>query len=142
MEALWQQGINTFVDVFSYDFAETIRLFQDYLYIRRQLDSVKDLHSNYPQIISVTNQQLDIRSFTDLLKRIEEFPATECESERLFCPLCNLTGDFRHQMSDSIIVDLLMIQTRIIWPDAGHIKECAEILREVQLDTEPDQTAG
>jgi hypothetical protein len=29
-----------------------------------------------------------------------------------------------------MIVDLLIIKTRIIWPDAAHIKESAEILRE------------
>jgi hypothetical protein len=44
-------------------------------------------------------------------------------------------------MSDSTIVDLLMIKTRIIWRNAAQIRERAEILREVQLDTEPDQTA-
>jgi hypothetical protein len=35
----------------------------------------------------------------------------------------------------------LMIKTRIIWPDAAQIKECAEILREVQSDTGSNQTA-
>jgi hypothetical protein len=44
-------------------------------------------------------------------------------------------------MSDSMIVDLLVIETRIIWPNAAQIKECAEILKEVQSDTVPDQTA-
>jgi hypothetical protein len=38
-----------------------------------------------------------------------------------------------------MIVDLLMIKTRIMWPNAAHIKECAEDLREVQSDTGPDQ---
>jgi hypothetical protein len=42
-----------------------------------------------------------------------------------------LIGDFRHQMSDCMIVDLLMIKTRIIWPEAAQIKECVEILREM-----------
>jgi hypothetical protein len=45
--------------------------------------------------------------------------------------LRNLVGDFRHQMSDSMIVDLLVIKTRIIWPNAAQIQECAEILKEV-----------
>jgi hypothetical protein len=40
-----------------------------------------------------------------------------------------------------MIVDLLIIKTKIIWPDAAQIKECAEILREMQSETEPDQTA-
>jgi hypothetical protein len=44
-------------------------------------------------------------------------------------------------MSDSAFVDLLMIETRNIWPDAAQIKDCAEILREVQSDTELDQMA-
>jgi hypothetical protein len=120
--------------------AEMIMLFQDYFYNPRQSDSAKDPLSNYSQFISVPGQQLDICSFTDLVKRIEAFSATECACERLFCQLRNLIGDFRHQMSDFMIVDLLMIKTKIIWPDAGQIKECAKILREVQSDTGPDQT--
>jgi hypothetical protein len=44
-------------------------------------------------------------------------------------------------MSESMIVDLLMITTKIIWPDPAQMKEGAEILREVQSDTGPDQTA-
>jgi hypothetical protein len=58
-----------------------------------------------------------------------------------FYQLRNLVGDFRHQMSDSMIVDLLVIRTRIIWPNAAQIQEYAEILKEVQSDTVPDQTA-
>jgi hypothetical protein len=50
---------------------------------------------------------------------------------KAFCSLRNLIGDFRHQISDSLIVDLLTIKTRIIRPEAPQIKECAEILREV-----------
>jgi hypothetical protein len=49
-----------------------------------------------------------------------------------FFQLCHLTGDFPHQMSNSLIVDLLMTKTRIIWPDPAQIKECAEIFREGQ----------
>jgi hypothetical protein len=44
-------------------------------------------------------------------------------------------------MSNSMTVDLLMIKTRIIWPDAPQIEEYAEILKEVQSDTGPDRTA-
>jgi hypothetical protein len=44
-------------------------------------------------------------------------------------------------MFDSMIVDLLVIRTRIISPNAAQIKECAEILKEGQSDTGPDQTA-
>jgi hypothetical protein len=40
-----------------------------------------------------------------------------------------------------MIVDPLVIKTRIIWPNAGQIKECAEILKEVQPDNGPDQMA-
>jgi hypothetical protein len=89
----------------------------------------------------ITGQQHDTDSFVDFVKRIGAFPATECACERLFCQLRNLVGHFRHQMSDSMIVDLLVIKTRIRWPNAVQIKECPEILKEVQLDTGPDQTA-
>jgi hypothetical protein len=40
-----------------------------------------------------------------------------------------------------MIVDLLVIKARIIWPNAAQIQECAEILKKVQSDTVPDQTA-
>jgi hypothetical protein len=141
MEAMWQQGIDTLAKMFSCNVAEMIMLFQDYLYNLRQFDSVKDLYSNDQQFISVDGQQFDTRSFIDLLKRIEAFPATECACEWLFCPLRNLIGDVRHQVSDSMIVDMAIIKTGIIWPDAAQIKDCAEILREVQSDTGPDQTS-
>jgi hypothetical protein len=85
METIWQQGIDTLATVFSYDIAEMIRLLYGYLSNMRHLGSVKNLYSNYPQCISVSSQQLDTRSFTDLLKRIEAFPATECTCEMLFC---------------------------------------------------------
>jgi hypothetical protein len=98
-------------------------------------------YSNYSDFISVAGQQLDPRSFTDLLKRIEAFPATEGAYETLLCQLRNLIGDFQYQMSDSMIVDLLMTETRIIWLDAARIKERAKILREVQSDIAPDLTA-
>jgi hypothetical protein len=89
----------------------------------------------------MAGQQHDTDSFVDLVKRIEALPATECACERLFCQLRNLVGDFRYQMSDSMIVNLLVIKTRIIWPNAMQIKECAEILKEGQSDTGPDQAA-
>jgi hypothetical protein len=114
MEAMWQPGIDPLAKVFSCDEAEMIRPLQDYLYHLRHFDSVKDLYSNYPQFISVAGQQLDTCSFTDLVKRIEAFPATECACERLLCQLHNLIGDFRHQMSEATIVDLLTIKTKII----------------------------
>jgi hypothetical protein len=40
-----------------------------------------------------------------------------------------------------MIVDLSVIKTRIARPNAAQIQECAEILKEVQLGTDPDQTA-
>jgi hypothetical protein len=89
----------------------------------------------------MAGQQHDTDSFVDLVKRIEAFPATECACERLFRQLRNMVGDFRHQMSDSLIVHLLVNKTKITWPDAAQIKECAEILKEVQSDAVPDQTA-
>jgi hypothetical protein len=89
----------------------------------------------------MTGEQHDTDSFVDLVKRIEAFPATECACERLFCQLRNLVGHFRHQMFDSMIADLLVIRTRIIWPKAAQIQECAKILKEVQSDTDPDQAA-
>jgi hypothetical protein len=73
----------------------------------------------------MAGQQHDTDSFVDLVKQIEAFPATECACERLFCQLCYLVGDVRHQMSDSMIIDLLVIRTRIIWPNATQIKGCA-----------------
>jgi hypothetical protein len=44
-------------------------------------------------------------------------------------------------MSDSMIVDMLTIETRIIWIGAAQTKDCAEILRELQPNTGPDQMA-
>jgi hypothetical protein len=44
-------------------------------------------------------------------------------------------------MSGSMIVDLLVFKTKVIWLNAALIQECAEILKEVQSDTVPDQTA-
>jgi hypothetical protein len=60
---------------------------------------------------------------------------------KVFCQLRTLIGDFPHQMSDSLTVELLMIKTRTIWSEPAQIKECPEILRAVQSDTGPDQTA-
>jgi hypothetical protein len=90
----------------------------------------------------MAGRQHDTDSFVDLVKRIEAFPAPECACERLFCQLRNLVGHFRQQMSDSMIVDLLVIKTRIIWPKAAQIQEGAEILKEMQSDTVPDQAVS
>jgi hypothetical protein len=87
-------------------------------------------------------RQFNSRSFPGLVKRIEAFPATECACIKLSCQLRTLVGDFHHQKSDSMIVGLVMIKTRITWPDTAHIKEWAEILREVQPETGPNQTAA
>jgi hypothetical protein len=113
-------------------------LFQDYFDNLRQFDSVKDLCTNWPRRVSIAGKQPETDSFFDLVKRIEALPATECACERLFRQLRNLVGDFRYQMSDSMIVDPLVIKTRITWPNAAQIQECAEILMEVQLDPGPD----
>jgi hypothetical protein len=97
---------------------------------------------HYMVLVSNQSQFGDAwKPFVDLVKRIEAFPATECACERLFCQLRNLVDDFRHQMSDSMIVDLLVIRTRIIRPNAAQIKEYTEILKEGQSDTIPDQAA-
>jgi hypothetical protein len=77
-------GIDTMAKVFSYDVAGIVSLFQNFLYTPYQLDPLQDLYSNYPQFISAAGQQLDNHSFTDLVKRIEAFPAAECACERLF----------------------------------------------------------
>jgi hypothetical protein len=74
---------------------------------------MKDLWTNWTPGISIAGQQHDTDSLVDLVKWMEAFPATTCACERLFCQLRNLVGDFRHQMSDSMIVDLLVIKTRI-----------------------------
>jgi hypothetical protein len=42
--------------------------------------------------------------------------------QKRFYQLHNLVRDSRHQMSDSIIVDLLVIKTIILSPDAAHMK--------------------
>jgi hypothetical protein len=136
------QGIDTLAKVFSYDVAELIKLFQDYSYNPGQFASMKDLYSNYPQFSSIAGRQLDTRSFADLVKIIEAFPATTCACVKLSCQFRTLVRNPRHQMSDFMIVDPLMIKAKIIWPDASQIKECAEILREVQSDTGPDQMAA
>jgi hypothetical protein len=114
METMWKKGVVTLSKTFYYDIAQMISLFQDYLDNRRQFHSVKDLCMNWPRRLSIAGQRHDTNSFVDLVKRVEAFPATECACERLFCQLRNLVGDFRHQMSDSMIVDLLVIKTRII----------------------------
>jgi hypothetical protein len=88
-----------------------------------------DLCANYPRFVSIAGRELDTGPFVDLVKRIKAFPATQCVCERLFCQLRNLVGAFRHQMCDSMIVDLLVVKTGIIWPDGRHIKERADILR-------------
>jgi hypothetical protein len=141
METMWKKGVVTLSKALHYNVAQMISLFQDYLDNPRQFHSVKDLCTNWLRRVSIAGQQHDTDSFVDIVKRIEAFPETECACERLFCQLRNLVGDFRHQMSDSMIVDPLVIKTRIIWPNAAQIKECAEILKEVQSDTVPDQMA-
>jgi hypothetical protein len=141
METMWKKGVVTLSKAFHYDVAQIISFFQDYLDNPRQFHSVKNLYTNWPGRVYIAGQQHDTDSFVDLVKRIEAFPATECACERLFCQLRNLVGDFRHQMSDPMIVEPLVIKTKIIWPNAAQIKECAEILKEVQSDTGPHQTA-
>jgi hypothetical protein len=78
MEATWQQGVKILDKTFSPDIAEMTRLFQDYSCNPRQFDSIKDIYLSYPQFVSIAGRQLDIRSFTDFVKRTERFPATEC----------------------------------------------------------------
>jgi hypothetical protein len=141
METMWKKDVVTLSKTFSCDAAQMISLVQDYLDNPHQFHSVKDLCTYWPRRVSIAGQQHDPDSFVDLVKRIEAFPATGCACERLFCQLRNFVGDFRRQMSDSMISDLLVIKTRIIWPNAAQTKKCAEILREVQSDTVPDQTA-
>jgi hypothetical protein len=141
METMWKKSVVTLLKMSYCDVPQMISLFQNYLDNPRQFHSVKDLCTNWPRRVSIASRQPDTDSFVDLVKRTEAFPATECACERLFCQFRNLVGDFRHQMSDSMIVDLLVIRTRIIWSNGAQIKECAEILKEVQLDTFPDQTA-
>jgi hypothetical protein len=119
METAWKKGVVTFSKAFHYDVAKMTSLFQDYLDNPRQFHSLKDSCTNQPRRICIAGRQHDTDSFVDLVKRIEAFLATECACERLFCQLRNLVGDFRHQMSDSMIVDLLVIRTRIIWPNAA-----------------------
>jgi hypothetical protein len=119
METMWKKSVITLSKAFSYDVAQMISLFQDYLDNPRQFHSVEDLCTNWPRRVSMTGQQHDTDSFVDLVKRLEAFPAIECACERLFCQLRNLAGDFRYQMSDSIIVDLLVIRTKIIWSNAA-----------------------
>jgi hypothetical protein len=116
---MWKKGVVTLSKAPHYDVAQMISFCQDYLDNPRQFHSVKDLCTNWPRRISIAGQQHDIVSFVDLVKRIEAFPAREWVCERLFCQLHNLVDDFRHQMSDSMIADLLVIKTGIIWPNAA-----------------------
>jgi hypothetical protein len=72
------------------------------------------------------------------------FLATECACERLFRQLPNLVRDFWHQMCHSMIVDIFVIETCIIWLNDTHIKECADVVRranEVQSDAGTYQMA-
>jgi hypothetical protein len=138
MKTIWKRGVVTLSKAFSYEIARITSLFQDYLDNPRQFHSMKDLCTYWPRRVSVGSQQHDTDSFVDLVKRLEAFPATECACERLFCQLRNLVGDFRHQMSHSMIADLLVIKTRITWPNAAQIQKCTEILKEGQSDTVPD----
>jgi hypothetical protein len=101
---------------------------RDYRDNPRQLGSVKDLRTNYPRYLAVPGRQLDIGFFPDLAKRIEAFPAADGACKRLFCQSCSFAGDFRHQKPDSMIVDLLVIETTIIWSNGTHAKEGADIL--------------
>jgi hypothetical protein len=112
-------GVVTLSKAFHYEVAQMISLFQDYLDNPCQFHSVKDSYTNWPRRVSVAGQQHDIDSFVVLVKRIAAFPATECACERLFCQLGTLAGDFRRQMSDSMIADPLVIKTRIIWHNAA-----------------------
>jgi hypothetical protein len=106
METMWKKGRVTLSQAFYYGVAQMICLFQDHSDNRRQFHSVKDLCTNWPRRVSIARQQHDTDSCIDLVKRIEAFPATECTYERLFRQLRNLVGDFRRQMSDSMIADL------------------------------------
>jgi hypothetical protein len=134
-EAIWNQGLALLATAFSYDVAQSANLFRDYLDDPRDFGSVKDLCLNYPRCVSVAGRQLGSRPFVDIVKRIEGFPAAEGACERLFCQFPNLVGDFRHQMSEYMIVDLVVIKAIIIWPGAAHIKECGEGISEVRSDT-------
>jgi hypothetical protein len=83
---MWKQDINTLTGTFTDDIAQLISLFQDNLDNPRSFNSVKKFHSNSHSCVSFANQQLDIGSFVDLVKRTETFPGTECSCERLFVP--------------------------------------------------------
>jgi hypothetical protein len=139
METMWKKAVVILSKVFYYHVAQMISLFQDCLDDPRQFHSVKDLCTNWPRRVSIAGQQYDTDSFVDLVKRIETFPEGACG--RLFCQLRNFVGDFRRQMSDSMMADLLVIKTRIVWPNDAQIQKCAEILKEGQSDSGPDQTA-
>jgi hypothetical protein len=54
-------------------------------------------------------------------------------------------GDFWDPVSDAMIVGLLAIKTRIIWPNGRCIEECDDVLRitsEMKSDVRPYQTAA
>jgi hypothetical protein len=101
-----------------------------------------DLWANCPRWASIADRQLDSGQLVDLVKRIEAFPATECACEWFFCQLRDLVGDFRHQMRDSMITDLLVVKTKIRCPNGTHIKTHADVLRracEMDADAGPYQ---
>jgi hypothetical protein len=93
--------------------------------------SLKDLHSNCQRSVSVNGEQLNIGSFMNLVKRVEVFLAAECACERLFV---NSAASRRiaRANTDCLIVDLLVIQTKIIWSNHAHVQKCADILRDGQ----------
>jgi hypothetical protein len=132
MKTMWKKGVVTLAKPFHHKVAQMISLFQDYLDNPRQFHSVKDLYTNWPRRVFITGEQHDIDSFVDLVKRIEAFPATECACERLLYQLRTLVGHFRHQISDPMIADLLVIKTGIIWPitDAVSTEMATENRRE------------
>jgi hypothetical protein len=53
MEVMWKQGVAALTMAFSYDVVQIINLFQDPVDRPRQFSSVKDLDSNYQQLLSV-----------------------------------------------------------------------------------------
>jgi hypothetical protein len=108
-----EPGVIALTPVFSSDIAQMINLFRGCLANLRQFDSIKDLCTNGPRWVSIAGRQFDSGRFVDDAGNASIPPNRVCMREA-FCQLRNLVADFRSQMSDPMIVDLLVIKTRII----------------------------
>jgi hypothetical protein len=111
LEAMCNSAVATLATALFCDVVHITNFIHNYLNNRRQFGSMRDLHTDCWQCVSIARWQLDTRPFVDSAKRIEDPPARECACDRLFCQLHNLVGTFRDSMIDSMILELLGVKT-------------------------------